>query len=290
MSAKNLNSSPFRQGQRGELATLDCAVAQIALQGAHVLSWQPPGARSVLFLSPKSAFRSDVPIRGGVPLCFPWFGPSAGDRAAPQHGFARTRMWKVDATCCEANGVVEARLQLSDDAGTRAWWPHAFVAAMIVRSGQELDLTLEVRNTGSEPFTFGAALHTYFCVSDVRRIEIGGLENTRFLDKVDGAREKREGAAPLRITGETDRIYLDTTAACTIDDPGWSRRIVIEKQGSRSTVVWNPWIDKARAMADLGDDDWPHFVCVETCNAADDVVSLAPGESHRLSAEIAIES
>lgn len=287
--------SPISQTRRDELDVVTHASAngslEVALQGAHVFDWRPAGsAHPVLFLSPRSLFRRGKAIRGGVPVCFPWFGPKAGDPAAPQHGFARTSAWQLVAAEATGEGTARVALDFSDDATTRTAWPHAFAARLEIHAGARLALALTVRNTGADRFTFGAALHTYLAVSDVRAIRLRGLEGARVLDKVGGHMiERREGGDPISFSGETDRVYLDTAASCTIDDPGWNRRIHVSKTGSRSTVVWNPWTEKARALADLGEDAWPGFLCVETCNAADDVVTLAPGASHTLGAEIQVE-
>ena len=286
--------SPITSSRRDELDVLTHASGAgslaLARQGAHVYAWQPSHAdRPVLFLSPRSLFRRGKAIRGGVPLCFPWFGPKADDPSAPQHGFARTSLWQPTTAETAADGSTHVTLALTDDEATRALWPHAFAARFTVTAGDRLALALEVHNTGRTPFTFGAALHTYLAVSDVRAIVLRGLEHTRYLDKVGGRTvERREGAAPITFTGETDRVYLDTTAACTIEDATWNRRIHVGKSGSRSTVVWNPWSDKARALADLGEEAWPGFLCVETCNAADDTITLAPGATHTLAAEVAL--
>ena len=150
-------------------------------------------------------------------------------------------------------------------------------------------MALEIRNTGHTDFTFEAALHTYLAVSDIHHVRLRGLENTTYIDKVAGGDRKREGPAPLALTGETDRSYVDTDSTCIVDDPGWRRRIVVAKSGSRSTVVWNPWLDKARSMADLGVTGWTGMLCVETANAAGDARMLAPGESHVLEATIGVE-
>lgn len=263
-----------------------------ARQGAHLVTWRPRHTpHPVLFVSARSAFRHGKAIRGGVPLCFPWFGPKDGDPAAPQHGFARTREWTLERAESTSGGTIDLAFTLASDATTRAAWPHDFAAGLSVRADEALALALEVRNTGAAPLTFGAALHTYLAVSDVRQIAIRGLEHTDYLDKVGGrTQRRREGADPIRFTGEVNRVYLDTTATCIVDDPGWGRRIHVAKSGSRSTVIWNPWTDTARTMADLGEDAWPGFVCVETCNAADDTITLAPGATHVLGADIRVEA
>src|SRR5262249_23148784 len=148
-------------------------------------------------------------------------------------------------------------------------FPHAFVARYRVDIGSTLKMTLEMRNTDSAPFTFEEALHSYFGVQDIHNVTIAGLEDTEYLDKVAGlARKRQPPHEPIRFTGEPDRVYLDTQATCRINDPGLQRTIAIEKRHSDTTVIWNPWIDKAHAMADFGDDEWPGMVCVETCNVS----------------------
>lgn len=275
---------------RDELSLLRLSGTQSSLevspQGAHLTGWTIHGAPPVLFLSPGSAFQRGRAIRGGVPLVFPWFGPRAG---AAQHGFARVRDWDLEASSVGPDGTCAVAMTLTDDENTRAAWPHAFHARFVAAAGRELRMALEIRNTGAAGFTFEAALHTYLAVSDVRRIRVHGLENTAYLDKVDGGARKREGGAPLALTGETDRVYLDTTSACAIEDPHWNRCIIVAKSGSRSTVVWNPWSEKARAMADLGEAAWPGMVCIETANVGDDARTLAPGHLHVLEAVITVK-
>ena len=265
------------------------ATLEVSPQGAHLTGWTIQGTPPVLFLSPNSAFQRGKAIRGGVPLVFPWFGPKAGDSRAPQHGFARVRDWRVEAASVEPEGTCTVAITLSDDEGTRAAWPHVFHARFVASAGRQLRMALEIRNTGVADFTFEAALHTYLAVSDVRRIRVHGLENTDYLDKVAGGVRKHQAGAPLAFTGETDRVYLDTASACTVEDPDWNRRIIVAKSGSRSSVVWNPWSEKARTMTDLG-DAWTGMVCVETANAADDARTLAPGGSHILEAVISVET
>ena len=293
MSPTSSDSAAISSLSRGKLSALRLAGAhstlQVALQGAHVIDWTIPGTPPVLFIRPTSGFLPGRAIRGGVPLVFPWFGPKPGDPRAAQHGFARVRDWTVKSAAVDPDGTCVVAMTLADDERTRAAWPHAFGARFVVSAGRQLRLALEIRNTGATPFTFEAALHTYLAVSDVRRIRVRGLDNTGYLDKVGGSVRRRGGAAPIAFTAETDRVYLDTTSACTVEDPDWKRRIVIAKSGSRATVVWNPWSEKARAMEDLG-DAWTGMVCIETANAADDARTLAPLTSHVLEAIIAVET
>jgi glucose-6-phosphate 1-epimerase len=259
--------------------------AEIVLQGAHVTHFQPAGAGPVLFISRSSFFAPGKPIRGGIPVCFPWFAGRAGHPELPAHGFARVRIWEVESLT-ETNRSTTAVIRLASDEQTRALWPHEFVARLRVEVGSQLTLTLEVGNTGTTPFQFEEALHTYFQVADVREVAVTGLEDAAYLDKTDGQRRKVLGAEPLRLTAETDRIFPGSKADCVLDDPGLKRRIVIEKSGSKTTVVWNPWVTKAAAMPDFGDDEWPQMLCIETANAGDDAITLAPGARHAMTTTI----
>jgi D-hexose-6-phosphate mutarotase len=253
------------------------ARAQIYLHGAHVTAWQPENQAGVLWMSRKSHWDAAKPIRGGIPICFPWFGPHATDPSAPSHGIARLRDWALVEAHDDDRGATVLVFLLKQN---------AFSATYRVTVGTSLGLALEVHNPGAGIFTFEAALHTYFAVRDVRSVEIRGLEGTEYLDKVGEATRRRQGSSPITFTGETDRIYLNTQAACTIHDPELRRRIVVQKTGSDATVVWNPWIAKAAAMPDFRDDEWPEMVCVETGNVNVHAVTLAPGATHTLTAAI----
>ena len=259
--------------------------AEVYLHGAHVAAWQPLGQSPVLWISRESQFAPDKPIRGGVPICFPWFGAKAGEPTAPMHGFARLRDWSLLEVTDRGDDIV-LRFRLTVGETGALSWTQPLVADYGVTIGSSLQLSLDVHNTGSRPLTFESALHTYFAVSNVREVAIAGLEGVEYLDKVAGMARRRQDDAPIRFAGETDRVYLDTTGPCVLDDPGRHRRIRIEKTGSRATVVWNPWIDKARAMPDFGDLEWPEMVCVETCNVGPAAVTLAPGASHVMAAAI----
>jgi D-hexose-6-phosphate mutarotase len=281
---------PARHGDLPFLR-LDAPASSIEItpHGAHVLHWQPHGHQPVLFTSARSAFTPGKPIRGGVPIVFPWFGACKAASGGPSHGFARQRAWEM--VRAEVRGdAAEAELRLVHDDPPSAAWPHPFEARFLVRAGTALHLRLVVRNPAEAPFSFDAALHTYFLVSDIRHAAVHGLEHADFLDYKDGGRRKNQGGEPVRFGAETDRVYPGSTAACTIDDPGWRRRIVVAKAGSRTTVVWNPWIAKAQAMPDFGDDEWPSMVCVETANAFGDSVTLAPGHTHALEAAITVQA
>jgi glucose-6-phosphate 1-epimerase len=265
------------------------ATAEVYLHGAHVTAWQPAGAAPVLWVSRHSRFEAGAPIRGGVPICFPWFAAHATDASAPAHGFARLRQWQL-ADASSDDGRIDLRLSWRDDEESRkSVWPHRFSAEYRVSLGKRLSLALDVANAGDAPIAFEAALHTYFAVSDIRTVTVTGLAGTEYLDKVAGLARRRQGDAPIGFDGETDRIYLDTEATCTIDDPGLNRRVLVAKHGSLSTIVWNPWIAKARAMPDFGDDEWPGMLCIETANVGERAVRLEPGSHHTMTATITVE-
>jgi glucose-6-phosphate 1-epimerase len=280
----------FDAGQGGLpriVVTAPGGTAQVYLHGAHVTYFQPAGQLPVLFMSGKSLFAENKAIRGGVPVIFPWFGPRAGDPAAPAHGFARTMAWNLLEAKAEGDDVT-LRLGLEANEATRKWLPNDFDAVYIVRVGKKLDLSLEIRNRSSSPFRFEEALHTYLSVGDVRQVSIEGLSGHTFIDKT-AAGQRRQQAGAIRIERETDRVYLDTTEAVTAIDPVADRQIIVSKEGSHTTVIWNPWIDKAKAMADFGDDEWPGMLCIETANAADNAIDLPPGGSHIMRASIGVK-
>jgi glucose-6-phosphate 1-epimerase len=262
--------------------------AEVYLQGAHVTAWQPAGERPVLWVSPASAFASGKAIRGGVPICLPWFGAHPDTPSAPAHGFARTSLWTLEETRDEADGGTAVTFRLSHAEGTSPVWPGAFDARFVVTAGRELDMSLTIRNRGTSVTRIEAALHTYFAVSDIERVTVTGLAETEYLDKVEGFTRKRDGREPIRFSQETDRVYLDTVATCAIVDPGWNRRTVIAKRGSAATVVWNPWDARSRSMSDMGPDVWRGMLCVETAAVGASAIALAPGETHEIGATIAL--
>ena len=281
----------FREGSGG-LAVVEVAnnhgSATIALQGAQVMTWAPRGQAPVIWLSRAAKFAPGKSIRGGVPVCWPWFGPHATDASLPAHGFARTVPWEVIGTQAMTDGGTRIDFRLIKSDATRALWPHSSQLECHVTVGAALEIDLVTRNTDRIAVTIGDALHTYFEVGDIRQVTIQGLEGCPYLDKMDGGQRKQQ-TGPVTIGAETDRIYLNSTADCLIDDPGLKRRVRIRKRGSRSTVVWNPWIEKSTKMGDFGENGYLNMVCVESANAADDVVTIAPGGEHHLWVRYEIE-
>ena len=260
--------------------------ARLTPYGGQVCEWTPAGQSPVLFMSPRAVFAAGTPIRGGVPICFPWFGPHPTDPTKPAHGFARTRTWQVAGVARDTAGDVRVVLRLAADADTRALWSAPFAVSLTLALGASLEMTADVENVGDDAIVYELALHTYLAVGDVEAVRIRGLEGARFVDKVHGGKDKLAGPEPLAIAGETDRVFLDTTTTCVVDDPVLARRLRVEKRHSEVTVVWNPGRERARSMRDVGEDSWRGFVCVETANVGPHAVRLAPRTRHAMSARI----
>ncbi|MCM3660519.1 D-hexose-6-phosphate mutarotase [Georgenia satyanarayanai] len=269
------------------------ATGEVYLHGAHVTAWTPAGADPVLWVSNASRFVPGEAIRGGVPICFPWFGAGREPGLAPPpHGFARLAPWRLVAAEEDDGGAVTLTLELTDadvaDVPAAQAWPHAFTATYTVTFGRELTLALTVENTGEGEISYEEALHTYLAVADARTTTVQGLDGATYLDKAPGgAPDHVTQRGDVAFTAETDRVYGSTGTVVVVDESA-GRRIGIDKDGSANTVVWNPWVDKAAAMPDYGDDEWPSMVCVETANALDAAISLAPGARHTMTARYAV--
>jgi glucose-6-phosphate 1-epimerase len=262
------------------------ATAEIYLHGAHLTSWRPAGGEEVIFLSERSQFEDGRAIRGGVPVCFPWFRNKGDDPTAPSHGFARTKPWQLDSV--RQNGdTVTVSLSTASDESTRAWWPHDFLLVHRLTIGAELTQELVMKNTGTAPLRFEEALHTYFRVGGAQAVRITGLDGVAYMDNTDGNREKRQ-QGDIIFTAPTDRAYVDTTGPVEIFDPALRRRIHLAKEDSRTTVVWNPWIEGARSFTDLGDEEWREMACVEACNIRAFAVDLPPRQQHTLKTTIRV--
>ena len=265
--------------------------ATIYLHGAHLTHWQPAGQEPVIFLSEKSDFAAGKAIRGGVPICFPWFGARSDGKTGPSHGYARIQEWEMIFAAL-VPGIDGDQIYM-----TFALYPNDLSrslgfdnlrAAYEVVIGKTLTLRLTVFNAGTEPQTIEEALHAYFAVKDVRTTQLFGLELALYLDKTDGFRKKVAPPSWLVLTGETDRVFPANTATVRIDDLGNRRVITVEKTGSKTTVVWNPWSELAAKLADMPDDGWPGFVCVETANTATDAITLKPGEKHVMQCMVSV--
>ena len=263
------------------------AEAHVYLHGAHVTHFKPADQPPMLFTSARSNYAAGKPIRGGIPVIFPWFGPREGDTNAPMHGLVRTREWHVESISQIADSVF-AQFAFSSDDQTRAAWPFDFELGIgVTLRTDSLQVKLMVHNTSPEPFTFEEALHTYIALGDVRQMTIRGLQGAQYLDKNLGMSRNTQAEEALRITGPIDRVYLDTQAFCEIEDRAAGRDIWVLKDNSYSTIVWNPWSDKIVTMSDLDPQEWPRFVCVESGNVKQNAITLRPSEKYWMDAEMA---
>ncbi len=253
--------------------------------GAHIVEWTPSGQAPVLWMSAHSALDTGAPIRGGVPICFPWFGAGRAGTSTPAHGFARLSQWQLLDVVESATGVV---VTYALDREPSPEFPHNLHAELVADFGSELSLEFSVTNFGSEVLEFEEALHTYLKVGDIRRISISGLEGAPYIDKAPGGGDARQ-VGDITFSGETDRVY-QSTGEVVIVDPVLERRITVSRTHSANVVVWNPWVAKSAAMADFGDDEWPGMVCVEGANVLDNAVRLAPGDTHCMGYRLQVEA
>lgn len=268
------------------------ASATLCLQGGHVLSWQPTSTNTasapVVWLSKLANLAPGKAIRGGIPVCWPWFGAHDSQASFPAHGFARTQPWQVTGTRSLEDGSTEIGLTLLQTDATQALWPHPSQLDMLLNVGNTLKIALTTRNLGDADFIIREALHTYFQISDIAAVRVVGMEGCGYMDKAGGGGRSQQ-VGVISFSGEVDRVYVNTETTCVIEDPGLSRRIRVAKLGSQSTVVWNPWQDRADKMGEFGLNGWRDFVCVENGNALENAVTVKAGGSHTLAVEYSVE-
>jgi glucose-6-phosphate 1-epimerase len=259
--------------------------ASIALNGGHVMHWTPTGHAPVLYMSPVSLLQPGKAIRGGVPICWPWFGPHPSSPDLAAHGFARNMPWQLMAAAEDADGVT-LELGLNSSPATKQLWPHDFELRLIVRLGSAMDLSLRMKNKDDQPFTITGALHTYLCVADISQTVVYGLEGSRYVEsRLSPEQILQEG--PVTFDREVDRNYASASTV-KVEDRAGNRRLILEKSGSQATVVWNPWIEKSKRLSDLPDEAYHHFLCVEAANSGLESITLAPGECHELTQRVSI--
>jgi D-hexose-6-phosphate mutarotase len=252
--------------------TTGFSTAEIYLHGAHITGFQKNGEPPLLFMSGKSHFAPDKPIRGGVPICFPWFGPHDGDVA---HGFVRITEWKLVKTSTAPDGTVTLKFRLPEVPGRTAW--RNLRTEFVVTVSDKLTMELIATNDSSTAMGIENCLHTYFHVGDIGGVTIRGLKGAQFLDKTDNSAEKLETDDALPIVAETNRVYHDTPGAMEIVDATFRRTIRVEKSGSQDTVIWNPWT--TQIMPDFDPVEHKHMVCVECGNVGRNKIALAPGKT-----------
>ncbi|GFM50064.1 D-hexose-6-phosphate mutarotase [Pseudomonas capsici] len=267
----------------------------VAQQGAHILSYQVAGQEPLVWLNDGALFKQGKPIRAGIPVCWPWFGslernPQSvqamrqSSEPAKAHGEARTLDWELLGIGEDGDALL-VEFVLPQAEGHLPGWPHNVALKLSIRLDHALNVSLVSYNSGSETVSFSQALHTYFAISDIHQIRIEGLDGLRYIETLENW-EERQQSGDLTFSGETDRIYQDTPPLLSIVDPQWNRRIHIQTSGSKSAVLWNPWIERTSKLVDMKPDGWQRMVCVETANVLDDVVNLAPQDMHVLGISI----
>lgn len=271
------------------------ACAEVALQGAQVLSWVPQrGQRDVLWCSPLSRLGMGKPLRGGIPVCWPWFGPHpdaalglpAHGLGLPAHGLVRSAPWGVENTS-EGPGTASVTLGIALTAEQQAVVGD-MRASLRVSLGAHLEIELTTTNKCAQPLLLSEALHSYFAIGDIGAVQVAGLEGATYLDQMTGLEAQQSGA--ITFDQETDRIYWDTGGrVLSIVDGVLGRQIAIETTGSASTVIWNPWQEKAARLGDMPPGSHHTMLCAETANVGPrNAVLVAPGQSHLLAARYAI--
>lgn len=261
---------------------------EIYLHGAHLTGYRPANYEPLLWMSIQSAYQAGKAIRGGVPICFPWFGPSTKDPSVPIHGFARTTSWELADIGVQPTGEINVILKLPSDPAFARFGYENIETYFAVLFGSSLEMGFHVRNHGTKPFSFEAALHSYFVIGDVTQVRVRGLKGASYLDKTRGMQRFSEASDAIMLTEETDRVY-DSTGSCVIEDPLMRRRIVVDKIGSGSTVLWNAWPKKAAEIG-LADGEWQRYVCVETGAIGANSITIGPGQTHSLGANLRVEN
>ena len=280
-----INHKQFDNGYKYLEIQNDCAEAKIALQGAHLFHYKVKHKPALLWLSEIAYFEEGKAIRGGVPICFPWFGKNRENASLPQHGFARTALWKVVLEEEEDTSTAHIRLQLQPNADTLELWPYLFDLSLDLTIGEVLSIALSVTNRDTKAFEISTALHTYFSVSDIHNISIKGLDKSRYYDALGDNSYKQKG--DILIQEEVDRVYSYPSDTITLLDG--ESKVNLQQEGSHSLVVWNPWIEKSAQMIDMSAEGYRSMVCLEIANAREDARVLKPNETHILKAIISQE-
>lgn len=257
------------------------ATAKIALQGAHLFHYCKTNQEPLLWLSDISYYEQGKAIRGGIPICWPWFGFHK-DKTLPQHGFARTSMWEfVGSSEPDAKtSSVSFRLQHSDE--TLKMWNHRFDLELKITISDSLKLELKTTNLDDKEFTITQALHTYFAVSDISKVSVSGLDKKPYLDALTLKQEIQNG--DIFFSSEVDRVYQEVDGELILRDK--NREISIMNSCSYSVVVWNPWVEKTKKMSAMREDAYKNMLCIESSNAYDDAVVIKSDCSHTLGAII----
>lgn len=254
--------------------------ATMFLHGAHITHWQPNGHKPVIFLSEQVQYPSQGAIRGGVPICWPWFGASKIEGLA-SHGYARNQAWILDRVTRDIDAVVVT--MALDTTATVPDYPHQALAKITVVFGRTLEIKLDTTNVGEQPLPLTQALHTYFNVADIHHTKVTGLEHADYVER--GERHSATGES-IDFHGETDRVYYANNACTRINDG--ERVIQVKHRNTGSVVVWNPWQAVAKGLSGMQASDYQYMLCVETANALADEITLAAGSTHSIAAHIEV--
>lgn len=285
--------------QRIEMGQLACwrlrrgsSELLVAEQGAQILSYGQDGMEPVIWLSEQATFERGQPVRGGIPVCWPWFGDLArnpqairnqyaGTQSAPFHGLVRAIDWQVVTSGCEADAATIELTCAEAAAGELPGWPHRVEVTLRIRLGEALEVSLSSRNLDDHPVSISQALHSYLATADIHQTRVAGLDACPYVDTLaDWQNHEQQG--DLRFHGETDRIYLALADTLTLVDTAGRRSLQLLSTGSRSAILWNPWIEKSKRLSQFATDAWQRMLCIETANVLDDARRLAPGECHTL--------
>jgi glucose-6-phosphate 1-epimerase len=285
------NKVKFVEGQGGfpviEIKN-EYAQAAISLYGGQVLSFQPvTQTEDLMFVGSQAFYETGKAIKGGTPICWPWFGNDPEGKGRSSHGFVRNRLWQMREIVSTQDGATKITMGLVDTEETRKIWNYNFDLAIAITVSNSLTIELITRNTGKQPFSITQALHTYFKIGDIKQVQVLGLEAKDYLDKVDGGKQKTQSGV-ITFSEECDRIYLNVPSELIINDAALTRKIKITANNSKTAIVWNPGAIVSANMADLGDQDYQYFVCVETANAANEIIEVPVGSEYKLIANYLI--
>ncbi len=280
-------------GQQDELSIITVdnvfSTAKIALYGANVLSFVPKSADSnldLLWVSPLAVFDGQQPVRGGIPICWPWFGKHATNSSLPAHGFVRNLLWQLDQVSTLGCGATELSFSIKSCKSTLEVWPYSFHLTLVVTVGERLSLRLVTSNLSEQEMCFTEEFHSYFKVGNVSRVSVSGLEGSTRIDTLNNWQRSIQSGALCLSTPAMDSVFLNHSVDAVLDDPLLSRHIYIRKQSSSSSVVWNPGPEVVKGFRDIPEEAWPSFLCVESGNVFEEVVVLAPSKKHELFLEL----
>ena len=263
---------------------------KLNIHRGHILDWTSKRHFSpILWMSPLAVDFPAKPIRGGVPICWPWFGTSPSDHNFPAHGIARISSWELIGAIENLDGETNVELRLDDSALDAYEYYKGLKLILKITLGETLKICLETVNTSNARLSYSEGLHTYFAVSDIEKIKITGLEGQSFLDLMNNNRETCDNSS-IKFDRETGRIYVNSESECIIEDANFNRKIRVKKWGSKTTAIWNPWATGIKNFNDMEAEAWRAMVCVESANAYVNRIDLDGKDTHTLATEYILEA